>query len=524
MQMKQRIFILLGLIVIISSCKFDEKGYSFIREYDGGTYLTSQGSAKYISGSPDTATVIRDIYAKVEETVNHIYYNEGVIKDSILIYGHVWGTIQNPKITDSTATFFSLGEELEENAEITDFSDATLSESGKFLSVMTNLETETRYYVRSFVITGKLGMGKLGYKDTAYNPIVLEVITAAPNDVWERQEDYPGNNGTGHVSFAYKDQIYVGLEHNEAANFGDIYRYDPKAGLWDANAVATYGGGMTKSPPSNAIAFVLLNVEILPSTYRDYVYIGTGFIDNGDGTTSVSDEFYRLDLTALTEHGEEDWVKLSWRSQFSHVASARDEAVAFSLNGNGYIGFGTAQNGAVFDNWFKFEPLEHDSDLDHSLYPQGEWSRLNTFPYGRRTNVTTFTIGSDAYLCCGKDEEGTFSNKLFRARESTTGQDLAWTSKAEFPGTPRIDAAGFTIDEFGYVGTGFDGDSTRTDFYQYNPFTNSWVQKTNFGSVPRRNAIGEGIKFGENDYRGYMGFGLEDEDIDFLNDLWEYRP
>ena len=59
----------------------------------------------------------------------------------------------------------------------------------------------------------------------------------------------------------------------------------------------------------------------------------------------------------------------------------------------------------------------------------------------------------------------------------------------------------------GYVGTGLDADSARSDFYRYNPFTNQWDQRANYSGGARYEAFGQGIKVSDNDYRGYVGTG-----------------
>lgn len=62
----------------------------------------------------------------------------------------------------------------------------------------------------------------------------------------------------------------------------------------------------------------------------------------------------------------------------------------------------------------------------------------------------------------------------------------AWTQKADFGGTPRFLATGFSISGKGYIGTG-DGTTGYTkDFWEYDPMTNIWTQKADFGGTARR--------------------------------------
>jgi N-acetylneuraminic acid mutarotase len=52
-----------------------------------------------------------------------------------------------------------------------------------------------------------------------------------------------------------------------------------------------------------------------------------------------------------------------------------------------------------------------------------------------------------------------------------------WTQKADFAGGNRRFAAGFSIGEKGYLGTGYnEGWTARKDFYEYDPATDTWTQ------------------------------------------------
>ncbi len=53
-----------------------------------------------------------------------------------------------------------------------------------------------------------------------------------------------------------------------------------------------------------------------------------------------------------------------------------------------------------------------------------------------------------------------------------------WTQKADFGGTPRYGAVGFSIGSKGYMGTGYDFNVVHyKDFWEYDSSTNTWTQK-----------------------------------------------
>ncbi len=98
---------------------------------------------------------------------------------------------------------------------------------------------------------------------------------------------------------------------------------------------------------------------------------------------------------------------------------------------------------------------------------------------------------------------------------NATAQD-SWTQKANFPGNARWGAAIFTINGKIYVGTGYDGNTNYSDFYEYDPSTNQWTQKASINTA-RRLASAFTING-----KGYISCGLSASG--HLNDLLEYDP
>lgn len=89
-------------------------------------------------------------------------------------------------------------------------------------------------------------------------------------------------------------------------------------------------------------------------------------------------------------------------------------------------------------------------------------------------------------------------------------------TKATFPGPPRSAAVAFSVNERGYFGTGFDGKEYYKDFWEYDPETNKWTQKTDFPGSARNDATA----FGLSD-KGYIGSGY---DGNYLKDFYVYDP
>ena len=94
-----------------------------------------------------------------------------------------------------------------------------------------------------------------------------------------------------------------------------------------------------------------------------------------------------------------------------------------------------------------------------------------------------------------------------------------WIQKANFGGGPRYAAVGFSIGGKGYVGT---GDSLGhvgggyNDFWEYDPIADTWTKKANFPGAARYDAVGFAING-----KGYIGTGWTNT---VVNDFWEYTP
>ena len=91
----------------------------------------------------------------------------------------------------------------------------------------------------------------------------------------------------------------------------------------------------------------------------------------------------------------------------------------------------------------------------------------------------------------------------------------AWTQKADFGGTVRAGTASFSIGTKGYIGTGYNDPIVYNDFYEYDPDTDAWTQKADFGGTARHGAVGFSIGT-----KGYIGTGSDYSQ----NDFWEYNP
>ncbi len=148
-------------------------------------------------------------------------------------------------------------------------------------------------------------------------------------------------------------------------------------------------------------------------------------------------------------------------------------------------------------------------------FAQGTWTQKANFEGTKRADAVSFSIGTKGYIVTGQDADSLRSD--FWEWDQATD---TWTEKARFPGTARSGASGFSIGTKGYIGTGLDADTLRSDFWEWDQATDSWIQKANFGGTARYFAVGFSI--GDKGYIGTgNGFGPGEGNT---KDFWEYDP
>jgi len=217
-------------------------------------------------------------------------------------------------------------------------------------------------------------------------------------------------------------------------------------------------------------------------------------------------------------------VSSNWQSIPNLPGPGRSAAVAFSLNGKGYVGLGEDYPD-FFADMYSYDPSTNS------------WTQLDSFPGGARRGAIAFAIGNSAYvgLGWGKGPSGVGSSEelldLYKYDETSDtwtamnstfpkwgtenatvfvannkayvlttsyeffeydpAQDL-WTELGNFPGETRKFAASFSIGSEGYVATGYDdgGLGSLGDCWKYNATNDNWTKQDTFPGNPRNQAVG----------------------------------
>lgn len=194
-----------------------------------------------------------------------------------------------------------------------------------------------------------------------------------------------------------------------------------------------------------------------------------------------------------------------WTQKADFGGYNRHYAVGFSIGTKGYIGTGYFSSQFSTDSLFdNFWEWDQTSNI---------WTQKADFGGTARTNAVGFSIGSKGYIGIGGDINGSKQDLWEWDQASNT-----WIQKSIFPGTPRSQTVSFSVGTKGYIGTGLIMPNCTRDFWEWDQTTNIWTQKANFGGTDRRWAVGFCI--GNN---GYIGTGIDSTGT-MKKDFWEYDP
>ena len=158
--------------------------------------------------------------------------------------------------------------------------------------------------------------------------------------------------------------------------------------------------------------------------------------------------------------------------------------------------------------------------LSLHTYADGQWNQKATFQGVARHRSSAFTVGGKAYVGMGHYNSG--EHVIFKDFWEYDPASDSWTQKADFGGSLRYQCTAFSIDNYGYVGLGRNADGNyEQDFWKYDPSSNMWYPISDFPGAPRRGAVAFVI-----DKKGYVGCGQTVADTTdlYVKDFYKYEP
>ena len=246
--------------------------------------------------------------------------------------------------------------------------------------------------------------------------------TEVTNDLWEydtltsnwtQKTSFPGNPRESAVAFSIGDKGYIGTGMDWSGNFyTDFWEYDPLTDTWTQKA--DFSGGAR--------------------------YGAVGFSANGNGYIGAG-----TNGTSKNDFWEYDPALNTWSTITSLPALARYGAFAFSINEKGYIGGGIGSTGVLNDFW-EYNPVLNT------------WTQKADVVAPSASYASSFSIGSTGFV-------HTFSGSNFGKYEQASN---IWLMIADLE-ISRNRAVGFSIGDYGYIGTGQNGSGRRADFWRYTP-------------------------------------------------------
>ncbi len=478
-------------------------------------YYNRNGGELYSTEANDTVLKNLPNYIKIRSELHNLS-----TKDSIVAYGHCW----TEATIDKKKPFVV---KTKKNYIITDWKTAPINDQTQsFENILLDLKPDVDYYYRTFIVTGR---------DTGYSSNICLFHTYPPTNQWfVIGGGFDGSARIGAVAMSvdynstvvsdkktyrkvyiatgsqggtnYTDEFYEGIMSGTGSKvnmtwsrktqLGINYRRYDACGFW----LAYPSGGLTRSD-----LFVSMGAK-------------------PDGTNNFGDIFEFVTKQSI-------WRTGASMPQFT--STPRRGSVGFALKGaenRGYVLLG--KNAAVMNDMYEYDPIRE------------KWRNFTkTFMGAARQNAVTFVLhlstGDRAYVGLGDNGDANPSTRKYfndfyeyKPPQSLSPDDYGqWTKIADFPGKPRSNAVGFSIDVFGYVGTGEDKDSCFADFYMYDPFKQTWARKADFAGGRRSEGVGFSCIFFENNTNnqaierefGYVGLG-KDQDGAFMSDIWYYRP
>lgn len=342
---------------------------------------------------------------------------------------------------------------------------------------------------------------------------------------WSRSFDFAGLPRVGAVSFTMtvdgKEYAFVGLGRNDLKindsdkTLRDFWRFDGRKWVlqdsFPAEAQGRYG----------AVAFVI----------DGKAYVGTGMhpaVGPNDKNRYCND-FYVFDPKA--EQGSQ-WSKVT----HSFPGEGRYGAIAFSLNGKGYVGTGFTDGSRALKDMYEYDPATG-------------WKE-SSFNGNTRGGAVAFVVGNKAVVCLGVSSatSGTYCEDvcIFDGQVWTVSpnplHDLSgrnWDNG--YDRIPRAYAVAFTSSldegiEKGYIATGF-GNYANT-CWSYDIERDRWEEVTELPNLMSTRAYAVGFTLGN---RGYVTLGgsaltsvgdaltwkftpavLQDDDNDYAPADWQY--
>lgn len=208
-------------------------------------------------------------------------------------------------------------------------------------------------------------IGNIGYMGVGYDGD--DYLTSfwsydIDGDYWSQKADFPGTARNAASSFTIDGKGYIGSGYDGLNELGDFFSYDPGSNSW--TEIAEF----PSTPRRSAVAFGL----------NGFGYFGTGY----DGENDRKD-FWKYDPTSD-----------SWTELVGFGGDKRRAATTFTINDQVYLGTGVS-NGTYLDDFWAFDSGTESWSRKLDLDEEDDYEIL-------RSNAVAFTLNGYGYIACGE--------------------------------------------------------------------------------------------------------------------------
>lgn len=303
----------------------------------------------------------------------------------------------------------------------------------------------------------------------------------------------PMSNGRyGAVGFTIGVNGYLGLGYNPSKQkdrlLKDFWEYHGgQENFW--TVVDTTQGSFPGHPRYWGVAFSI----------GQKGYVGTGF----DIDQKYYKDFYEFDPSAAGN---------KWKKIADYPGPERYGAIAFSINGKGYVGCGIS-DGNENNDFYEYDPFTNT------------WKIIEGFGGPAQYFGASFVINNKAYVVTGLDGKTNVDDFWVFNGDSGVWRPLNFISNRneslsyddDYTDIVRNGGVGMSANGKGYIACG-DGGNAKV--WEYTPETDQWKRKTSIESLMSTRLYP--VSFSTSDNRMFVATGLSGSYV--LNDLWEFKP
>ncbi len=192
----------------------------------------------------------------------------------------------------------------------------------------------------------------------------------------------------------------------------------------------------------------------------------------------------------------------SWEQRADVPSLGRDDGVAFSICGKGYVVTGNQDVFAESNRLWCYDPQSNS------------WTEKALFPGQARQYAGSFVLDNLGYLMCGYSSTSQALKDVWQYNPTTD----SWLQLNDFEGAARWTFFQFTANGFGYVGAGAVPDSSVADCWKYDPNEDDWARMSDYPAGRMREVVG--VSMGNH---CFAGSGLNVNPLTFSKAFYEYH-